>query len=885
MNACNPEPSADQPDPMKRAARFFESREFAEAERLAREICTVNPTDENALRFLAQAVYEQGRLEEAVGLIGDVLKLNPIRAAYHNDFGAMLAALKRWPDAEAAYRMAKVLDPHNPDASFNLAIALSNQNKNDDALRELESIENAQPDFADACALRGKILLSEKRYDEAADAFSKAIECGLDTPDIHAGLGVALLRAGRRKEAFVVLFESGKIDPENAQMNCCMGELMREKDELAKARGYFEKALEIDPSLAVAYNNLGIIFEMEGDFLRAEAEYSRAVEFNPEMTPAYVNLGNCQNRRGQREDARASFQRAIALDPDGSSGWNNLALLFYGEQRFDEAEGAFQQALSADPDSAQVKFNYGLMRLALGDFEAGWEDYEQRHALKAKENKGAHPSHAKFDCPEWKGEALDGKSLFVDTEQGLGDNIQFVRYFAALRARYPNARLFFRCLSPLTRLFALVAAKYSVTLIVNTVQYDENKANGDFFVPLMSLPRHLAGARWTIPTDVPYLSLPDAFISQWSARLSGISALGGKKVGLVWSGSEGYGGAGRRNMMLSQFVPLFEIPGISWVSLQKLPKSDARGEIDAEGLSAKIFDPMPEVKDFADTAAIVANLDLVISVDTAVLHLAGAMGVPVWLMNRFDTDWRWEYDCSDSLWYPTMRIFRQKAFGEWAPVVTEAADALKKWVGADAREATWALLKPQRADAAFNVALALSREGKTDEALRVLDILEKKHPEFAWQFALRGKIYRAEARAKDAVEALSRAVALGVEAPSVVTQLGLALADAGLDDEAFKVLAESGKAIPEDPAVNHCLGVLLTRRGKTDEARRFFEMAIVADPTFMEALGALGELLRATGDLAGADAAFTRRDEVAASRARYRVALEDYAATIFGLDH
>ncbi|MDR1276767.1 MAG: tetratricopeptide repeat protein [Candidatus Accumulibacter sp.] len=880
MNACKPEPSAEQPDAMKRATAFFESGEFAEAERLAREICAANPTDENALRFLAQAVYEQGRIEEAVGLIGDVLKLNPMRSAYHNDLGAMLAALKRWPEAEAAYRMAKVLDPHNPDAPFNLAIALSNQNKNDAALRELESLENVQPDFADAYALRGKILSSEGRYDEAADVFSKAIAHGLDNADVYADLGVALFRAGRREEALETLFESGKIDPESAMANCCMGELMHEKGDIAKARCYFEKALEIDPSLAVVRNNLGVILQKEGDFLRAEAEFSRAIEFDPEMAAAYVNLGNCQNRRGRREDARASFQRAIEIDPYDPGTWNNLALLFYGERRFDKAEATFQQALSVRPDSPLVKFNYGVMRLSLGDFEAGWEEYEQRHALKARENKGVHPSHSKFDCPEWDGEPLDGKGLFVDTEQGLGDSIQFVRYFGTLRARYPSARLFFRCYFHLARLFLLVAVKYGVTIIWNTDQYEENKGDWDFFVPLMSIPRHLAGTRLTIPADVPYLGLPDAFISQWGARLS---TLVGKKVGVVWSGSEGYVAAGRRNMTISQFAPLFDIPGISWVSLQKLPKGDARGEIDTEGLSTKIFDPMPEVKDFADTAAIVANLDLVISVDTAVLHLAGAMGVAVWLMNRFDTDWRWEYDSSDSLWYPTMRIFRQKTSGEWAPVVTEVADALKKWVDADASEATWVLIEPPRADAAFNVALALSKEGKADEALRVLDILEKKYPEFAWQFALRGKIYRAEKRAEDAVEALSCAVALGIEAPSVVTQLGLALADAGLDDEAFKVLAESGKADAEDPAVNHCLGVLLRRRGKTDEARRYFEMAIVADPTFTEALEALGELLCAAGDVAASDAAFARRDEVSASRARYRAALEDYAAAIFGL--
>ncbi|MDR1367346.1 MAG: tetratricopeptide repeat protein, partial [Candidatus Accumulibacter sp.] len=610
MQTCDFNSPGGRLGALKYAVSLFESGEFAQAEQLARKIRDAAPTDEHILRFLGQTVYKQGRVEEAATLIEGALKLNPMRAAYHNDLGAMFAEMNRWPDAEAAYRMAKVLDPGSIDAAFNLTLALARQEKTDAAWRELDALEKASPEFSEMPRLRGEILIAEKRYDKAVDVFSKAIERGLDTPDMHLGLGSALFHAGKRDEAFEVFFTSGKIDPENALANCHAGELMLEKGELKKARRLFEKAIEIDPMIGAAYNCLGILLEKEGDFSGAAAKFLRAIEVDPQNAPAYINLGNCHSRKNKRDAARACFQRALEIDPGLSSAWNNLALIFYSEHRFDEADEAFQKALLAAPDLPQTKFNQGLMRLSLGDFESGWVEYEERHALRAAENKGIHPQHAKLTCPKWSGEALGEKHLLIVPEQGFGDHIQFVRYFSVLRTRYPDARLSYMCNFLMFRLFSGIAAKYGVLLLLNFDTHDEA---WDFFVPLLSLPMYAGGTKMSIPTDTPYLELPEAFVSKWGARLP---TSDGKRVGIVWSGSEHYRAAGWRNMTLAQLAPLFEIPGISWISLQRLPKGDAGEHIRDEGFSEKIFDPMPDVKDFADTAAIIANLDLVISVDT-----------------------------------------------------------------------------------------------------------------------------------------------------------------------------------------------------------------------------------------------------------------------------
>ena len=864
-------PNSGREEMLKQAVAQCESGDFQEAETLARRLHEANPDDENALRLLAQAVYGQKRFEEALLLMNGVLRLNPMRAAHHNDLGAMFAAVKRWPEAEAAHRMAKALDPRDVNTAFNLALALFRQKKTEAALREIETLEKSHPDFADIYALRGEILLDEESFDEAFDMFSNALERGLDTPETHANLAFALFKSGKRKEAFESLYKSGKLDQGSARNNYCMGYLLREKGELDEARRFLEKAIEIDPEFAEAHHWLGLVLGDQSDFSGAEAAYARALEIAPENTGIHLDLGNCYNRQRKTDAAHACFERAITLAPESGGAWNNLALFYNTEHRFDEAEEAFGKALSNQPDSALLRLNHGICRLAQGDFETGWKDYEKR--FEAKKDK----QRAETNLPRWNGEPLDGKSLLIEREQGLGDAIQFVRYWAVLRARYPSARIAFQCYPHLVRLFSIIAAKYGITLSAQSELPDETP--WDFSIPLLSIPMRIAGTRMTIPSDTPYLELPANFVSSWGQRLSGLT---GKKAGLVWSGGEQYGGAIQRNMTLRHFLPLFDLPGISWVSLQKLQKGEASEEIAAEGLSAKIFDPMAEIKDFADTAAIISSLDLVISVDTSVVHLAGAMGVPVWLMNRFDTDWRWLYDCSDSLWYPTMRIFRQKRFGDWGPVVEEAANALKEWIDASETRRMWTLLTPPRPDAAFSLALALFRGSKADEALRVLDALEEKNPEFAWQFLLRGKILRAQGRNEEAVEALSKAVTLGIETPDAVSHLGMALAGAGFGDEAYKVLAESGKADSNDPNVNYCLGNLLREKGNLDEAYRCFEKTVNANPRFSEAFKALATVLRERGDTAGAEAALERAADIVGEFERVRTAFDEFARGVFG---
>ena len=253
----------------------------------------------------------------------------------------------------------------------------------------------------------------------------------------------------------------------------------------------------------------------------------------------------------------------------------------------------------------------------------------------------------------------------------MGDNLQFVRYLTVLRERYPTARIYYWCLRPLERLFAGFAARYDIELLPEVIPGGVPPI--DYQIALLTIPLRLGARLETIPTEVPYLAPSDEAVARWDARLN---ALPGKKVGVVWVSGDTYVFHKFRTMALSQLKPLFDLEGISWVSLQKGPGA---AQIAENGLSSRINDWMDEVVDFADTAALIAGLDLVISVDTSVPHLAGAMGKPVWLLDRYDTDWRWLLDRADSPWYPSMRIFRQTAFGDWPSVVSPVVEALRRW--------------------------------------------------------------------------------------------------------------------------------------------------------------------------------------------------------------
>ena len=639
MTMTNENRAATHADKIQELSTLFSSEQFSEVEKLALKLIRENPSDEHAQYFLAQAMSRQGRADEAVELMKSLIVSNPMQPAFHNDYGAMLASINRWPEAEASYRMAIVLNPNTKGAYLNLAYALFKQD----------------------------------RPEEGLAAFNRALETDAETQEMLLHAALVFEEMKKHPETLSVFIEKG----EKTAATCFfLGNLMQEQGNLEMTRAYYRQAIELKPDFIDAYNNLGLSLLDEGQTDAAQQIFEQAIEaVNASGTTAslsaiYCNLGICMVTRSDIPAALEYFKLALATGSNSAVLLSNLGLAYYQIFMLDEAESLFRQALLVDPDCREAQLNLGILLLLQGKFGEGWPLYEQRwHTAKLMDQK------KRFTQPEWQGEPLATKGLLIYAEQGFGDNLQFIRYLGVLREMYPTARLYYASQSPLMRLFTEYAAACQVQILPMNINAT---LCFDYHAGLLSLPRILGTTLENIPAQSPYLAPPLNLFQHWQNKVAEISSGNTtRKIGLVWKSGEIFRFHKTRTMHLEQLRPLLQIPGIDWFSLQKGPGVE---QIADTGLSGTIINLMDEVTDFADTAAIIAHLDLVISVDTSVAHLAGAMGKPVWLLDRFNTDWRWLLNRTDSPWYPSMRIFRQPALGDWEPVVNEAQKALTTWM-------------------------------------------------------------------------------------------------------------------------------------------------------------------------------------------------------------
>ncbi|GHU06704.1 hypothetical protein FACS1894158_13980 [Betaproteobacteria bacterium] len=438
--------------------------------------------------------------------------------------------------------------------------------------------------------------------------------------------------------------------------------------DLNAALACYEKALRIDPRHHRAFSGMGMAFANAGweeDAIRA---FETALAIEPDQLEAINGLGIQYKRQGRFDRAMAQFDHALALCPDDGEQrrglQRNRAMVLGALGRLDEEEAVYRKILARDPADADAHSGLASLLLLTGRLPEGWREYEWRFATT-----GGAVRRPASGLPRWSGEtvARESSGLIIYTEQGFGDALQFSRFVPPVAERFGRVRLYTR--KPLWRLF-----EHSFGALAEVVAEDMNAKDESGFThhcPLLSLPLALGTTLESIPADVPYIAAPPGLTEKWSARLK---PLPGRKVGVVWAGGEIYGFDRLRTVRLKQLESLLGIGGISWVSLQK---GNSASQIAEEGLSDSMLNVMDELDDFADTAALIEALDLVISVDTATAHLAGALAKPVWLLNRAGSEWRWLLGRNDSPWYPTMRIFRQQQSRQWEPVVREVAEALQ----------------------------------------------------------------------------------------------------------------------------------------------------------------------------------------------------------------
>ncbi|WP_005034355.1 tetratricopeptide repeat protein [Holophaga foetida] len=454
-----------------------------------------------------------------------------------------------------------------------------------------------------------------------------------------------------------------KADFDNAEELFSRGNQHLEAKDFASAESCFRRAIEIAPDLAEVHVNLGLALENRGVLGEAESSYFRALALDPECVEAYVDLGALLVRRKRFQEAEEVYEAAMRAFPDSAILWSNLGFLHACLKREAEAERCFRTALSLDGNYHKARFNLSYLLMRRGDFEEG---------LQALESRARNlDMMAHFPDSRWRGETLVGKSLLIPIEAGYGDLIQYSRFVSVLKER-GAARIAFVCHAPLTRLFATLTGLDEVVPMGGAI----SEADWDYWILPFSIPLHCGTRVDSIPAPIPYLrALPDE-IAAWRSRIPG----SGLRVGLAWRGNPNFENDPHRSIPnLEMLSPLAAVAGVHFISLQK-----GVGEDEARHPPAgmALFDPSPWIEDFADTAALVTNLDLVISVDTAVAHLAGALGKPCWtLLPYYKTDARWLTDREDSPWYPgTMRLFRQVGMDTWPAVIEEVAKALRDLV-------------------------------------------------------------------------------------------------------------------------------------------------------------------------------------------------------------
>ena len=472
-----------------------------------------------------------------------------------------------------------------------------------------------------------------------------------------ANLGFALKQAGELEAAIGAYRRALLLAPDHSQIHTNLGSALHQAGAAAEAAVSYRTSILLAPGFPGAYFNLGSLVRDQGGLDAASPPFHRALRLEPGHPDLHGGLATLEQYRNRLDGAAAGYRRAVALQPGRADFYSNLGNGLNQAGDWPLAEAAYRRALLLAPGQGDALFNLSLLLLLTGRLREGWPGYEARWGTQqlAKERRS-------FSQPMWRGEAAPGKTLLLHGEQGFGDTLQFCRYAALAKAK--GLRIVLEVQPPLRRLLRPLAG---CDLVVGR---GGPLPDFDFHCPLLSLPLMLGtDSLADIPAPVPYLRAEAQAVVVWAERLAAFHGEG-LRVGLAWAGaprSDSPAQAAfdrRRSLPFSALAPILDMPGIRFFSLQK--------GVLADGLA----DFMAEMADFADTAALIANLDLVISADTAVAHLAGAMGKPVWLLNRFDTDWRWLTERSDTPWYPTMRIFRQRLRGDWGEVIEEVREAL-----------------------------------------------------------------------------------------------------------------------------------------------------------------------------------------------------------------
>lgn len=649
-----------------------------------------------ALADDALAHMDIGRMDAAKEIYARIIKLDPANI----DAWLMLAAINgEYGDLEEAIQCcqrAVELEPDNAEANVILGRLNIGKGDHEAAVKHFQLAVESDPDDGEVWALLAGLVGQLGRYPEAEKYCHEAMRLHHFTPEVSTNLVNALLMQQKAAEAEEVCNALLKQDPGRSDLRNglalayeSMGEFVTAAQayrsllddpqfsasarsglaraaaasgDTATAEQELRKLLQFNPEDLSARYQLGRMYEDLQRYEEAQSCYSHILAENPSFAEAWIGIGNVQQNTGDLDSARQSYSRALPLAPENADIHYNTGVMENRLGNFTEAQACFDRAIELRPNYLEAHWDKAFVSLLLGDYEAGWREYEWRLRRNAYSGRS-------YPCVEWDGASLIGQTILVHDEQGYGDTFQFIRYLSLLKEL--GAEVVLECHRGLGEVLNSCSGCDRVI---------EREANGglpslayDRHIHLMSLPYMFKTTRETVPRNSPYLWAREDLVEKWRERLAHDDAF---KIGICWAGSPGHTNEANRSCPLAMFTALNKVPGISLYSLQK---GDALGQVEdvAQRLRLKLFgNELDSEARFVDTAAIMCNLDLVISIDTSIVHLAGALGCQVWTLLSLSPDWRWGLEGIHTPWYPTMRLFRQRKIGDWEEVFNRVTSAL-----------------------------------------------------------------------------------------------------------------------------------------------------------------------------------------------------------------
>jgi tetratricopeptide (TPR) repeat protein len=801
------------------ALQLHRAGQTRQAEEICRRILKEEPQNAQALHLLGVLAQQAGRNDEALALLRRAIALCPDDADFHYNLGVVRQLLGRHHEAMASYHETLRLQPDHASALNNLGqlkLNLGRLEEAEDCLRRALRVQAnygaAYHNLALVCKRRGKI-------GEAIACFRQAVRLLPNDPVIHFHLGQTLEEYSKSEEALAAFRQSAHTQD--------VPNWRRQPTEEALIA--FREAVRLRPDSATFQCALGNLLTLRRQLNEALPHYEQALRCEPNDPAHYSNLGNLLTQLGRPQEAEKLCRQAIHLQADFVNAHHNLATALAAQGRLEEALRSIEDVLRIKPDHAGARHCRALWRLQLGNFAEGWPEYEWRWKL---------PDMVGRQCrePLWDGSPLNGKTILLWAEQGLGDTLQAIRFAPLVKQR--GGAVVVECQAPLVPLLSRCAG------IDRLVPRGSPAPAVDVQAPLMSLPWLLGTTLETLPADVPYLFADPALVEQWRRELEGPPGL---KIGIAWQGNPLYSGDCMRSIPLKHFAALACLPSVRLFSLQKGVGSEQREAVSEQFYVVDLGCRLDETAGaFMDTAAVIQNLDLVVTSDTSVAHLAGGLGKAVWVALSIGCDWRFFQHREDNPWYPTMRLFRQTHFGDWDEVFARMATEL----ALRARSASDGHLpgpSPAVLAQLWNRALAHFQAKEREAAEQLCRQLLDAEPCHAEALNLLGVLAHQAGQNELARQRLERAVALRPQEAGFHYNLGVARHMLGQTAEAAASYRQALRFQPDNTAAFDNLGHALLALGQHAEARKHLEEAIRLRPNHADSHNRLGIVAREQG--------------------------------------